>query len=141
MRIVVAVLFSYWLLGICAAIAGVDDSRSGATLYAEHCASCHGANLEGQPNWRSPNSDGTLPAPPHDESGHTWHHGDLLLFKYVKLGGAAAVKELGVSSFRSGMPSFAGVLSDREIRDVLNFIKSHWSERARAHQKRVSETE
>jgi mono/diheme cytochrome c family protein len=24
----------------------------GARVYAENCASCHGANLEGQPNWR-----------------------------------------------------------------------------------------
>ncbi|MCY4361382.1 MAG: c-type cytochrome, partial [Gammaproteobacteria bacterium] len=47
------------------------DVSAGQTLYQEQCAACHGANLEGQPNWRSANDDGTLPAPPHDETGHT----------------------------------------------------------------------
>jgi len=42
--------------------------------YQELCASCHGVNLEGQPNWREYKADGSLPAPPHDEAGHTWHH-------------------------------------------------------------------
>ena len=40
----------------------------GQQIYAENCASCHGANLEGQPNWRSPGPEGRLPAPPHDEA-------------------------------------------------------------------------
>ena len=39
--------------------------------YQEYCASCHGANLEGQANWPSRNEDGTLLAPTHDETGHT----------------------------------------------------------------------
>ena len=47
------------------------DPVAGAQLYAENCASCHGANLEGQADWRSPGPDGRLPAPPHDETGHT----------------------------------------------------------------------
>jgi P-type E1-E2 ATPase len=40
----------------------------GAKVYAQHCAACHGAKLEGQPEWRKrmPNAP---PAPPHDESG------------------------------------------------------------------------
>ncbi|MDO8276710.1 MAG: hypothetical protein Q7T63_01135 [Burkholderiaceae bacterium] len=25
-------------------------------------------------SWRSPGADGRTPAPPHDETGHTWHH-------------------------------------------------------------------
>ena len=52
----------------------------GKEIYAANCASCHGDNLEGQPNWRSPDADGYLPAPPHDKSGHTWHHPDAMLF-------------------------------------------------------------
>src|SRR5205807_2276140 len=42
----------------------------GKAIYAEHCAACHGANLEGQANWRSRLPNGRLPAPPHDASGH-----------------------------------------------------------------------
>lgn len=102
----------------------------GARLYEEHCAACHGENLEGQPNWRVPGEDGILPAPPHDQSGHTWHHGDDLLFSYTKKGGAALVPE----GFRSGMPGFAATLKDSEIWDILAFIKSTWPEDIRAAQ-------
>lgn len=37
------------------------DIELGRTTYQETCASCHGANLEGQPNWQSANSNGTYP--------------------------------------------------------------------------------
>src|SRR3984893_6075924 len=37
----------------------------GKAVYAQYCASCHGANLEGQPNWRERQPNGRLPAPPH----------------------------------------------------------------------------
>ena len=43
----------------------------GEAIYKQHCASCHGENLEGQPNWKTRNDQGRLPAPPHDETGHT----------------------------------------------------------------------
>lgn len=102
----------------------------GEKLYAENCADCHGANLEGQPDWRSPKEDGTLPAPPHDDSGHTWHHADQLLFKYTKLGGAGVAPP----GFQSGMPGFGGSLSDHEIWAVLSFIKSRWSPASQARQ-------
>ena len=47
------------------------DLVAGQRLYGDHCASCHGLNLEGEANWRVRNDDGTMPAPPHDETGHT----------------------------------------------------------------------
>jgi mono/diheme cytochrome c family protein len=53
----------------------------GKVVYKEHCASCHGANLEGQPNWRHRLPNGRMPAPPHDPTGHTWHHSDKQLFE------------------------------------------------------------
>lgn len=107
------------------------DIDRGAALYAETCAACHGADLEGQPDWQSPGPDGVLPAPPHDESGHTWHHDTGLLFDYTKFGGQAALDARGVTGFRSGMPGFGEMLSDDEILDVLAFIRSTWPERAR----------
>ena len=58
----------------------------GAGVYAEHCASCHGERLEGEPNWRQRKADGTLPAPPHDATGHTWHHSDDFLFRFTRDG-------------------------------------------------------
>lgn len=98
---------------------------SGRDLYMTHCASCHGADLEGQPDWRSPGPDGRLPAPPHDETGHTWHHTDQVLFELTKHGVAAFVGP----DHDSAMPAFDGVLSDTEILAVLSFIKSRWRER------------
>ncbi|MDD9878571.1 MAG: cytochrome c [Magnetovibrio sp.] len=96
--------------------------KRGALVYRDHCASCHGAKLEGEPNWRQRNEDGTLPAPPHDATGHTWHHGDDQLFSYTKKGG----KAMAGPSFKSNMPAFEGVLSDSDIWSVLAFIKSRW---------------
>ncbi len=90
----------------------------GADIYARACASCHGANLEGQAGWRS----NRKLAPPHDETGHTWHHPDRLLFQMVKEG-----------TIRMGgsMPGFKGMLDDEEIIAVLSWIKSRWPERVR----------
>ncbi len=106
----------------------------GQALYAENCASCHGVNLEGQPDWRIPNDDGTLPAPPHNNDGHTWHHDDRLLFDYTKFGGAQAMAARGLADFNSAMPAFEGVLTDDEINDIWAFIRSTWGEQERAAQ-------
>ncbi len=103
----------------------------GQHLYAENCASCHGANLEGQPNWQTPNDDGTLPAPPHDATGHTWHHDNKLLFEYTKLGGRDALALRGLSDFNSGMQGFGDTLSDADIWDILAYIRSTWPDQVR----------
>jgi len=94
----------------------------GRLVYQASCASCHGAALEGQPNWQEPGPDGIRPAPPHDETGHTWHHNDAYLFATTKYGGAAT----SPTSAPNGMPGFEGVLSDRQIWAVLSYIKSTW---------------
>jgi mono/diheme cytochrome c family protein len=101
---------------------------AGARLYAEHCAACHGAALEGEPEWQTPGADGRMPAPPHDASGHTWHHPDAQLFFMSKHGVAALVGR----GYQSNMPAYEGVLSDAEIIDVLAFIKSTWPADIRA---------
>ncbi|MFC0808876.1 c-type cytochrome [Ensifer sp. P24N7] len=108
--------------------------RLGRTLYAQRCASCHGVKLEGQPDWKSPLPTGKMPAPPHDASGHTWHHPDSVLFRITREGPAAIVG----SGYKSDMPRFGGVLSDEEIRAVLAFIKSTWPERERAYQEEMT---
>lgn len=119
---------------------GALDVVQGETLYVEYCASCHGANLEGQADWRSPGPDGRLPAPPHDETGHTWHHDDQLLFDYTKLGGAALMAQRGVE-FDSGMLGFAEQLTDAEIHNVLAYIKSTWPDRMQGIQAERSSAE
>jgi mono/diheme cytochrome c family protein len=105
-------------------------AETGAALYARHCAACHGPDLEGQPDWRSPKADGTYPAPPHDAEGHTWHHDDAMLSDYVTRGGQAVLNEMGVS-FQSAMPAFGKTLSTEEIAAILDFIKSTWPEHIR----------
>jgi mono/diheme cytochrome c family protein len=109
----------------------------GHRIYAEQCARCHGANLEGQPDWRSRGPDGRLPSPPHDASGHAWHHPDGVLFRITRDGTAAVVG----GGYESDMPGFRGVLSDAEIRAVLAFIKSTWPERERGFQESQSRFE
>ncbi|MDX1376880.1 MAG: cytochrome c [Burkholderiales bacterium] len=96
---------------------------AGEAVYAQHCAACHGANLEGQPDWRRRLPNGRLPAPPHDASGHTWHHPDQMLFAITKHG---LVPPHAPAGYQSDMPAFAGVLSDDEIRAVLAYIQSRW---------------
>lgn len=107
----------------------------GKRIYKAECASCHGAKLEGQANWRSRLPDGRLPAPPHDETGHTWHHPDPLLFATTKHGGAKNAP----AGFVSGMPAFADKLTDREIWAALAYIKSRWPEPVRQRQARITE--
>lgn len=110
-----------------------EQVAQGQKVYAEYCASCHGANLEGQPNWRRRLENGRMPAPPHDESGHTWHHSDQDLFAITKLGVEGVVK-----GYESDMPAFGDILSDGQIAAVLAFIKSSWPERQRVMQARIS---
>jgi mono/diheme cytochrome c family protein len=106
----------------------------GKLVYAERCASCHGAQLEGQPNWRDRRPDGRLPAPPHDAEGHTWHHSDDQLIAMVSEGMAP----FAPADYVSDMPAFKGTLSEREIVAVLAYIKSTWPSAARERQARVS---
>lgn len=114
-----------------------DQVARGETVYGENCAACHGKNLEGQPNWRVRGEDGILPAPPHDETGHTWHHADKLLFDITKRGGQAVAPP----SFKSGMPAFGETLSDGDIWAVLAFIKSRWPEAARKRQEMMNKAQ
>jgi len=116
------------------AAASAEIIEQGRQVYTAQCASCHGADLEGQPDWKSPLPSGRLPAPPHDESGHTWHHADELLFRIVKEGTAAVVG----GNYESDMPGFADVLTDAEIQSVLAFIKSTWPKRELGYQEEVS---
>jgi mono/diheme cytochrome c family protein len=94
----------------------------GKKVYDANCASCHGAKLQGEENWRERGPDGLLPAPPHDATGHTWHHPDAVLFAVTKYGPAA----MAGGDYKSAMPAYDGVLSDEEIIASLSYIKSRW---------------
>ena len=106
----------------------------GRSVYADHCASCHGVNLEGEPNWQMRKPTGRLPAPPHDASGHTWHHPDAQLFGIVKNG----IEPYAPPGYQSDMPAFKDVLSDEQAWAVLAFIQSSWPEDIRERQRSIS---
>ena len=111
--------------------------RLGQRLYAANCAACHGANLQGQPDWKRRLDSGRMPAPPHDVTGHTWHHSDRDLFTLTNRGVAAVAGE----GYESDMPGFGDRLSEAEITAVLDYIKSTWPLRARQTQAAISAAE
>jgi len=111
-------------------VAAQSDLLTGERLYQENCASCHGANLEGQPDWRSRVPNGRLRAPPHDVSGHTWHHTDRVLVDIVKRRTAAIVGD----GYESDMPGFGELLTDDEIVAIIDYIKGTWPDRNRSSQ-------
>jgi mono/diheme cytochrome c family protein len=102
-----------------------DEIAAGQELYAIHCASCHGANLEGEADWQTQNDNGSFRAPPHDASGHTWHHGDKALLESIRLGGGRLPESIGGIS---EMPAFTGVLDEGQMVAILTYIKSTWSD-------------
>jgi mono/diheme cytochrome c family protein len=128
------------LLGVFDAAKGQADASDsvqvnrGHIVYNEYCASCHGINLEGHPDWQTRKADGRLPAPPHDETGHTWHHPDTHLFEVTKYG----LKNIAPPDYLTDMPAYDGVLDDRQIWDVLAYIKSTWPKGIQARQERLN---
>ena len=94
----------------------------GKNVYMENCASCHGAALEGQANWKQRDPDGYMPAPPHDVSGHTWHHPSSYLFLMTKYG----IEKMIGEEYPNNMPAYENELTDNEIIAVLSYIKSTW---------------
>jgi len=106
----------------------------GAEIYREQCAACHGARLEGQPDWRRRRPDGRLPAPPHDASGHTWHHADQQLFNVIKQGTAA----FAAAGYKTDMGAYKDTLTDRDIWAVLAYIKTKWPPQVRKRQAAIT---
>ena len=115
------------LLAACSPSMG-EDFEAGKRLFAANCAVCHGTGGQGQADWHIPNEDGTLPPPPLNGDGHTWHHSDGLLYRIVSMGGQfQEVPDL--SGFRSAMPAFGERLSRDEIVQVLTYVKSLWGDK------------
>ena len=110
-----------------AAISDVG-SRTGQEIFASTCAVCHGALGEGQPNWHIPKTDRTLPPPPLNGDGHTWHHGDGFLYRVIRDGGKS-LESPSLPHFKSGMPAFGEQLSQEEIVGVITYVKSLWGEK------------
>ena len=106
----------------------------GEQVYAQNCAACHGAKLEGQANWRQRGFNGYMPAPPHDETGHTWHHPDSYLFTMTKYG----IEKMISKPYPNNMPAYEDKLTDEEILAVLSYIKSTWSGRTQRQHDQIN---
>lgn len=103
-------------------------ASQGESIFRANCAVCHGAQGQGQPNWRIRNPNGTLPPPPLNGDGHTWHHSDGLLYQIVSQGGAI-FQSPAQPKFKSGMPAFGQQLSHQEVIAALNYIKTLWGDK------------
>ncbi len=89
----------------------------GAVLFRANCASCHGGEAEGHPNWRRPGADGRYPPPPLNGSGHAWHHPSAMLRQVVKYGSPGG---------RGNMPAWQDRLGDVQIGDIIAWMQSRW---------------
>jgi mono/diheme cytochrome c family protein len=92
----------------------------GLAVYEAHCLACHGTGGKGQPgDWRVRDVDGHYPPPPLDDSAHAWHHPTAVLLEVIRDGSPPG---------EGKMPAWQGRLSEREMHDVVAYIKSLWSD-------------
>ena len=133
-----------WLVAACepgrgGATPSVDPAlqQAGRAVYQQHCASCHGERGEGAADWKRPGPGGVYPAPPHDSTGHTWHHADGLLYRIVASGTARTLRDTMVGP-RYGMPAFDSTLSPQQIHAVITYLKAAWTPEQRRHQAEAS---
>jgi len=103
-----------------------ESMSEGEALYMQYCAECHGLDLKGSLTWKEPLADGSLPPPPQDDTGHTWHHPDRQLIEIIQNGGDP--------NFYSKMPAFGNRLTAEQIVSILEFFKSKWGMDAREAQ-------
>ncbi|MCT9000277.1 c-type cytochrome [Chelativorans intermedius] len=111
-----------------------EEVENGRAIYEQYCASCHGAKAEGAPGWREQNELGELPAPPHDPEGHTWRHSDADLYAMISKGWRDPFNKTD----RLTMPPFGDILTHEEIKDVIAYLKSLWTEEQRQYQREES---
>jgi cytochrome c6 len=76
------------------------DMLNGGRLYAVHCASCHGAT-----------GISVMPNAPNFARGDGLLRPDTALLSAIRSGKAA-------------MPAYVGILSDREILDVVAYLRT-----------------
>lgn len=132
------VLAAALLQAACGLGTATDTDRTvqrGRAVYQQHCAVCHGSNAQGAANWQRPDDRGNLPAPPHDDSGHTWRHPDGQLREIILDGQRDPFNNTPDLT----MPSFRDKLTDGEIDAVIVYFKSLWSEEHRRFQQEETE--
>lgn len=89
------------------------DAKPGAALHLQHCAACHG--IDGKAEVIVMHMD----EPPKDQSDPAYMKSlpDEYLYLVICKGGAAVGKNFI-------MPKFGDVISDRDIRDIIAWIRT-----------------
>jgi cytochrome c oxidase cbb3-type subunit 2 len=90
------------------------DAAKGRASYSANCSACHQANGEGLP--------GVFP--PLNASGVV-NKDDATKHIHIVLAGLQGAKAGGVL-YTSAMPPFAGMLSDADIADIVDYERSSW---------------
>lgn len=80
--------------------ANAADMRNGGRIYNVHCAGCHGAD-----------GRSVIPEAPNFARGERLMQSDVALLSSMRIG-------------RGAMPGYVGILSDREILDVVSFLRT-----------------
>ena len=93
-----------------------SNVAAGASVYRAHCASCHGREGEGHPQWRRRDADGKFPPPPLNGTGHAWHHPAAALMHVIMKGSPGG----------GNMPAWEGVLSAEDAASVIAWFQSKW---------------
>lgn len=92
-------LIAGMLLALALPLRAVDVIK-GQQVYRSYCANCHGS--DGRPLW---------PNAPDFTRAEGLLQADSTLLQSLRMG-------------RAAMPGFAGVLSERELRDVIAYVRS-----------------
>ncbi|WP_053269058.1 c-type cytochrome [Pseudomonas chlororaphis] len=96
------------------AVSAARLDSPGAHTYVTRCASCHGLDGQGQAEWMPPLAGATSALAKENASAIN-----------ITLNGSQRVVAAGVpDAYR--MPAFREQLSDREIAEVLTFVRGTW---------------
>jgi mono/diheme cytochrome c family protein len=97
---------------------GSDDAvQSGAALFAQQCATCHGQNGQGV--------SGTFPP----LAGSEWVTGDISVLARIVLHGLEGSVKVNGQRYDGVMPAFGNRLSDSEMAEVLTFLRTSLNEK------------
>lgn len=93
-----------------------EGGRSGGTLFARQCASCHGQSGEG--------ISGAFPP----LAGSDWVTGDVSTLGRIVLHGLQGPIEVSGQRYDGVMPAFGERLSDPELAELLTFLRTSMNE-------------
>ena len=99
MRFLRTALAGFFLMLVAAASQGADIHK-GRQLFATHCAVCHGQN-----------GRSVIPGAPNFDRGEGLLRPDFTLLASIRAG-------------KNAMPAFQGILMDRNIMDVIAYLRT-----------------